>query len=91
MNGIKRSETGDLYVENGHLVITDIIDDVVEVVMMSQAGELKHKPTIGANLNDAVNGTVDALFPQETKRMLIGEQINVQEVKVENGNVDVII
>lgn len=88
MKGILRNNTGDISIFNGKMEIGDNIQDVVECVMMSASGELKHAPKIGANLAKSINGTPPAFFAQAVKKMLKVEHVNAT-VKYDSGNITV--
>lgn len=89
MTGILRHTDGDLKIENGELALGDVREDVVEVVMLSAPGEMKHAPLIGANLIRSVNGSVDPFLPGRVKKMLKVEHIDVKRVNINAGEITV--
>jgi len=90
MQGILRNiDTGDLQIENGTLKIGDNTEDIVETVLMSATGELKHSPKIGANLIKSVNGTPPSFFKNRIKTMLAKEHIKANKIAIENSQITV--
>ncbi|MDY0161473.1 MAG: hypothetical protein RBR64_09035 [Bacteroidales bacterium] len=83
MIGIKRNIDGDLSINsNGTLEIGDITQDVIEVVMLTSPGEMKHAPTLGAGLINALHGSVDMFLIERLKSMLNAEKITNAFIKV---------
>lgn len=90
MKGILRdTETNDLLIRNGRLVIGENTSDVVETVMMIAPGELKNVPVIGANLVRAIGGTVDPFFKGRVRTMLKSEHVPVKSLVIDGNNVSV--
>jgi hypothetical protein len=75
MIGIKRDNDGDISIKNGTLEIGDITQDVIAVVMLTSPGEMKHAPTLGAGLINALNGSVDIFLVERIKSMLNAEKV----------------
>lgn len=81
------SETGDLLVENGGLVVGDTEAQTVEAVMMANRGEFKEFPLIGGEVMQMLGGSVDVMWPGRVKRMLRACGVDCDRVKVDNGEV----
>lgn len=83
------SETGDLLVEQGGLVIGDTEAQTVETVLVANRGEFKESPLIGGELTKQLSGGIDVMWPGEVKKMLKACGVSCERVKVENGEITI--
>lgn len=81
------SETGDLLVENGGLVVGDTETQTVEAVLVANRGEFKESPLIGGEAMQMLGGVVDVMWPGRVKKMLRACGVECERVKVDNGEV----
>ena len=81
------SETGDLLVENGGLVVGDTEAQTVEAVLVANRGEFKESPLIGGETMQMLGGVVDVMWPGRVKKMLRACGVECERVKVDNGEV----
>ena len=81
------SETGDLLVENGGLVVGDTEAQTVEAVLVANRGEFKESPLIGGEAMQMLGGVVDVMWPGRVKKMLRACGVECERVKVDNGEV----
>jgi len=91
MKGILRDKTtGDVSVINGRLAIGDIMNDITAVIVLSNAGDLKHAPTLGANLiyhiNDEDASSIDL---RAIKQQLTREYVRVKKVTIEDSKLKI--
>lgn len=81
------SETGDLLVENGGLVVGDTEAQTVEAVLVANRGDFKESPLIGGEAMQMLGGVVDVMWPGRVKKMLRACGVECERVKVDNGEV----
>jgi len=88
MTGILlNTETGDLMVKAGTLVIGDNMAQTAECVLLANPGEIKEYPLIGAGVIGLKNGTPGAMWCADTKKMLNACGVPVSKVSVVDGEI----
>lgn len=63
-------QTGDLAVNDGALVIGDVTSQTIEHVLLTNRGEVKIFPMVGAEVVRMRKGTADAVWCAAAKSML---------------------
>lgn len=82
-------ETGDLLVENGSLVLTDVSSQVIEHVVCANRGEYRTQPLIGAEVLKLQHGATSRLWAARTKKMCQAVGVAVKRVSVTDNNIKV--
>lgn len=83
------SETGDLLIEGGCVVVGDPMLDVEGNVLQANRGEFKEWPLIGAEAPKLYHGTRDALWAGNAKRMLRTCGVSVKKVTLDANGITV--
>lgn len=81
------SESGDLLVDHGSVVVGNCDSQIVEAVMVAMRGEWKEIPLIGGEVRKMLGGQVDPMWRVEVKKMLEACGLEVQKVSVSDDNV----
>ena len=81
------TESGDLLIERGGVVIGNIDSQIAEGVLVATRGECKECPLIGGEVRKLLGGEPDVMWPAEVKRMLEACGLNVEKVSVSDDNV----
>lgn len=79
---IINTETGDLEVANGTMVVDHCEQDVAERVLVSARGEMKEIPLVGAEALTLPGSSADPLWAGRTKEMLRTAGIDCRSVTV---------
>ena len=81
--------TGDLLVEKGSLVLTEISSQVIEHVVRANRGEYRAQPLIGAEVVKLQHGTTSRLWCARAKKMCHAAGVNVRTVSVDGNNIKI--
>lgn len=81
------TETGDLLVENGSLVLADISSQVIEHVVRANRGEYREQPLLGAEVSKLQHGTASRLWAARAKRMCHAAGVEAKHVSVTDNNI----
>ncbi len=81
------TESGDLLVERGGVVIGNTDSQIAESVLVAMRGEWKECPLIGGEVRKMLGGEPDVMWPSEVKRMLEACGLDVEKVSVSDDNV----
>ncbi len=87
MNGILiDTESGDLLIEHGRVVIGDTDSQIAESVLVTLRGEWKEWPLIGGEVEKALGGQVDVMWRGEVKKMLHACGLDVRQIHISEDN-----
>ncbi len=81
------TETGDLLVERGSIVIGNTDSQIAESVLVAMRGEWKECPLIGGEVKKILGGQVDVMWRGEVKKMLEACGLDVQKVSISEDNI----
>lgn len=88
MNGILiDSESGDLLVQHGGVVVGDTDSQIAECVLVSMRGEWKEYPLLGGEVKKMLGGEVDVMWRGQVKKMLESCGLDVQKVSITEDNI----
>ncbi|MDR1199063.1 MAG: hypothetical protein LBK94_08665 [Prevotellaceae bacterium] len=83
------SETGDLMINGGSLVLGDVAGQIVEHVLIANRGEYKEFPLIGGEIDKMRNGNPDTFWRGQFKDMLSACGVNITRLDADNGNINI--
>lgn len=81
--------TGDLLVENGSLVLSEISSQVIEHVVRANRGEYRTQPLVGAEVIKLQHGYTSRLWCARAKKMCQAAGVEVKHVSVNGNNIKV--
>lgn len=81
--------TGDLLVENGSLVLSEISSQVIEHVVRANRGEYRTQPLVGAEVIKLQHGSTSRLWCARAKKMCQAAGVEVKLVSVNGNNIKV--
>ncbi len=81
------TESGDLLIERGGVVIGNTDGQIAEGVLVAMRGEWKECPLIGGEMRKMLGGEPDIMWPGEVKRMLEACGLDIEKVSVSDDNV----
>jgi hypothetical protein len=81
--------TGDLLVENGSLVLSEISSQVIEHVVRANRGEYRTQPLVGAEVIKLQHGSTSRLWCARAKKMCQAAGVEVKHVSVNGNNIKV--
>lgn len=81
--------TGDLLVENGSLVLSEISSQVIEHVVRANRGEYRTQPLVGAEVIKLQHGSTSRLWCARAKKMCQAVGVEVKHVSVNGNNIKV--
>lgn len=81
--------TGDLLVENGSLVLSEISSQVIEHVVRANRGEYRTQPLVGAEVIKLQHGSTSRLWCARAKKMCQAAGVDVKHVSVNGNNIKV--
>lgn len=81
--------TGDLLVENGSLVLSEISSQVIEHVVRANRGEYRTQPLVGAEVIKLQHGSTSRLWCARAKKMCQAAGVAVKHVSVNGNNIKV--
>ena len=88
MNGILiDTESGDLLIHNGNIMIGDTDSQIAENVLVAMRGEWKEYPLIGGEVKMMLGGQVDVMWRSQVKKMLKACGLDVQKVSISEDNI----
>lgn len=83
------AETGELLVKGGRAAVGDTEGQTAEAVLLSNRGEWKEWPLIGAEALQMLAGEPDPMWEQKTERMMRECGCNVTRVRLKDGEITV--
>ena len=89
MKGILVDDNGNLMVSGGHLLIGDNREQVTQHLIGAFTGEYKHAPTLGGNARRMIAGTEDPFWAGNVKSQLKQCHIEVERLRVVDGEIEV--
>ena len=81
--------TGDLLVENGSLVLSEISSQVIEHVVRANRGEYRTQPLVGAEVIKLQHGSTSRLWCARAKKMCQAAGVEVKHVSVNGNNIKI--
>ena len=81
--------TGDLLVENGSLVLSEISSQVIEHVVRANRGEYRTQPLVGAEVIKLQHGSTSRLWCARAQKMCQAAGVEVKHVSVNGNNIKV--
>ena len=81
--------TGDLLVENGSLVLSEISSQVIEHVVRANRGEYRTQPLVDAEVIKLQHGSTSRLWCARAKKMCQAAGVEVKHVSVNGNNIKV--
>lgn len=81
------NETGDLLIEKGTLSVADCEEQIVEIVLVANRGDIKEVPLIGAEIELMLSGEKDTLWPLKAKRMIKACGVEVSRISITDDNI----
>ncbi|MGN0235833.1 MAG: hypothetical protein ACI4BD_05945 [Paludibacteraceae bacterium] len=81
--------TGDLLVENGSLVLTEVSSQVIEHVVRANRGEYREHPLLGAEVMKMQHGSTSRLWCARAKQMCHAAGVNVSRVTIDGNNITI--
>ena len=80
------TETGDLLIQNGSVVIGDTDGQVTEEVLVAMRGEYKEMPLVGGEVGKMLNGAPDVMWKGQVKKMLEACGVPVSKITVSDDS-----
>lgn len=81
------TESGDLLIENGSVVLGDTDGQITEGVLVAMRGEWKENPLLGGEVRKMLGGEADVMWPGQVKKMLEACGLDVQKVSISEDDV----
>lgn len=81
------TESGDLLVENGNVIVGDTDSQIAEGVLVAMRGEWKECPLIGGEVKMMLGGRPDVMWSGQVKKMLAACGLDVKKVNVSDDNI----
>lgn len=81
------TQTGDLLIENGSLVLGEISSQVIEHVVRANRGEYREYPLLGAEVLRLQHGTTARLWAARAKKMCQAAGVEVKRVSIIDNNI----
>jgi hypothetical protein len=81
------NETGDLLIEKGAVAIGNCEEQIVEIVLVANRGEIKEVPLIGAEIELMLSCEKDILWPLKAKRMIKACGVEVSKISITDDNI----
>ncbi|MDR1729944.1 MAG: hypothetical protein LBR52_04710 [Prevotellaceae bacterium] len=89
MNDLLTTETGDLLIRNGDLVIGHAQADIAERIVRAYPGEFKENPPLGCNAVAQLNGTPSPFWRGEVMTQLEAEGIRLIRLDITGTGVEI--
>lgn len=80
------TESGDLLIGQGGVVIGDTDSQIAEGVLVAMCGEWKEWPLIGGEVKKMLGGKVDVMWSGQVKKMLEACGLDVRKVSITEDN-----
>jgi hypothetical protein len=81
------TQSGDLLVEHGRVVIGDTDSQIAEGVLVAMRGEWKEFPLLGGEVRKMLGGQVDVMWRGQVKKMLETCGLEVHKVSISEDNI----
>lgn len=88
MLGIK-TDSGDIQISNGALLIGDISEQITEHILIANPGDYKEKPQLGLSINSYAGGIMDEFFPGKVKSQLKSQHLAVKSILITETDIDI--
>lgn len=83
--GIQLSDGGDLTVRSGAIALGDTMAQNEYLLIVSQPGEIKEHPSVGAGMSDMVGGTSSSEAKRRIRESLRADGMTVRAIDMTDG------
>ena len=90
MTGILLDENRDIQVKNGEVVIGDIANQNLEILVLSEKGEIREAPLRGVGIRRYVDDEDVATLLQAIRNEVAEEGMTLDKLGVEDGKLEII-
>lgn len=80
--GIQIDDSGDLCIANGGLILGDTIAQNIYLIIVSQPGDIKEKPLMGAGVSDMVGSHDVTGWKRRIREQLKKDGLNVRSLDI---------
>ncbi|MHB9003523.1 MAG: hypothetical protein ACYC6C_05605 [Coriobacteriia bacterium] len=89
MIGILIDDTGDLQVNNGSLVLGNIDEQIAQMVVVANPGDIKESPMLGKSIDMLINGSPDEFWKMDLITQLKTQHLNPKKVTITETEINV--
>lgn len=90
MKGVLLDENRDIQVKNGEVVIGDIANQNLEILVLSEKGEIREAPLRGVGIRRYVDDEDVATLLQAIRNEVAEEGMTLDKLGVDNGKLEII-